>query len=139
MRGYNVYLEAPGRTQALLNIKWTLKSAGFRIRSTWHDGQAIPSALASKDHWKAGSIEQLQSSDSLVVICENNGRATPELAMMAGIALARGLEVIWIGAPVGALSAFKAVLQFNTAEDYRTHILQQMYSRPVSTAERLAA
>jgi hypothetical protein len=137
MRGYNVYLEAPGRTQALLNIKWTLKSAGFRIRSTWHDGQAIPS-LASKDHWKAGSIEQLQSSDSLVVICENNGRATPELAMMAGIALARGLEVIWIGAPVSALSAFKAVQQFNTVEDYRTHILQQMYSRPVAT-QRLAA
>ena len=31
MRGNGVYLEAPSRTQELLNIKWTLQSAGFRI------------------------------------------------------------------------------------------------------------
>jgi hypothetical protein len=78
MRGNNVYLEAPGRTQELLNIKWTLQSAGFRIGSTWHEGQASTLALSSKD-------------------------------------------------------------QFNTAEDYRKQILQQMYSQSVLTAERLAA
>jgi len=39
MRGNDVYLEAPGRTQELLNIKWTLQAAGFRIRSTWHEGK----------------------------------------------------------------------------------------------------
>jgi hypothetical protein len=39
MRGNHFYLEAPGRTQELLNIKWTLQSAGFRIGSTWHRGK----------------------------------------------------------------------------------------------------
>jgi hypothetical protein len=139
MRGNNVYLEAPGRTQELLNIKWTLQSAGFRIGSTWHEGQASTLALSSKDHWNAKSVEQLQDCDSLVVICGKNDRATPELAMMAGLALARGLQVIWIGPPVGGLSAFRAVWQFNTAEDYRKQILQQMYSQSASIAERLVA
>jgi hypothetical protein len=115
VHGYNIYLEAPGRSQELLNIKWTLKSAGSRIRSTWHDGQAGATALGSKDHCNARSVEQLQSCDSLVVICENKDRATPEIAMMAGVALARGLEVIWIGPPLGGLSTFRAVQQFNTA------------------------
>jgi hypothetical protein len=136
MRGNNVYLEAPGRTQELLNIKWTLQSGGFRIGSTWHEGQA---STSSKDHWNAKSVEQLQDCDSLVVICGRNDRATPELAMTAGLALARGLQVIWIGPPVGGLSAFRAVWQFNTAEDYRKQILQQMYSQSASITERLAA
>ncbi|MBV8830187.1 MAG: hypothetical protein JO108_13260 [Acidobacteriaceae bacterium] len=139
MPGHTVYLEAADRTQALLDIKWTLKSAGFRIRSTWHEGQASLLTSKSKDQWNVRSVEQLQRCDSLVVICENNDRAAPEVAMMAGVALARGLEVIWIGPLVGPLSAFEAVRQFDTAEHYRTQILQQMYFRPLSTAERLAA
>jgi hypothetical protein len=40
---------------------------------------------------------------------------------------------------VGGLTAFRAVSQFNTAEDYRKQILQQMYFQSVSTAERPAA
>jgi hypothetical protein len=36
-----VYLEAAGRTQELLNIKWTLKSGGFRIGSSWHEDSGI--------------------------------------------------------------------------------------------------
>jgi hypothetical protein len=59
--------------------------------------------------------------------------------MMAGIALARGLQVVWIGPPVGGLNAFRAVWRFNTAEDYRKQILQQMYSQSASIPERLAA
>ena len=139
MRGNGIYLEASGRTQELLNIKWTLQSAGFRIGSTWHESQTSTSTLASKDHWNTRSVEQLQLCDSLVVICGKNDRASPELAMTAGLALARGLQVIWIGPPLGGLSAFRAVQQFNTAEDYRKQILQQMYSQLASIAERLAA
>ena len=139
MRRNDVYLEASARRQELLNIKWTLRSAGFRIGSTWHEGQASLSTSASKDHWNPRSVEQLQTCDSLVVICETDDKAKPELAMMAGLALARGLQVIWIGPPVGGLSAFRAVCPFNTAEDYRKQILQQMYSQPALSAERLAA
>ena len=139
MRGNGIYLEAPGRTQELLNIKWTLQSAGFRIGSTWHESQTSTSTLASKDHWNARSVEQLQACDSLVVICGKNDRATPELAMTAGLALARGLQVVWIGPSFEGLDAFRAVRKFNTAEDYEKVILRQMYSEPASNRARRAA
>jgi hypothetical protein len=93
MRGNTVYLEAPGRTQDLLNIKWTLRSAGYDIRSTWHEGNAIASLLSFRDHWNASSVEQLQICDSLIVICGEGDSSMPELAMMAGFALARGIRL----------------------------------------------
>jgi hypothetical protein len=139
MRGNDVYLEAPDRTQDLLNIKWTLQCAGFSVRSTWHEGQVNASTLASTDHWDARSIEQLKVCDLLVVICGKDDKATSELAMMAGLALARGLQVIWIGRPARWLRAFRSVWQFNTAEDYRREILHEMYSQSASIAGRLAA
>ena len=85
MRGSNVYLEAPSRTQELLNIKWTLLAAGFRIASTWHEGQGSTWSLSPKDHWNAKGVEQLQTCDSLLVICGNDGKAVPEMALMAGL------------------------------------------------------
>jgi len=139
MRGNDVYLEAPGRTQELLNIKWTLQSGGFRIGSTWHEGQGSTSSLSSKHHWNAKGVEQLQRCDSLVVICGKDDRGIPEMAMMAGLALALGLQVVWIGSPIGGLTAFRAVWQFDTAEDYRKQIVQHRYSQSALTAERLAA
>jgi len=95
--------------------------------------------LSSKHHWNAKGVEQLQACESLVVICGKDDKGIPEVAMMAGLALARGLQVIWIGPHVGGPNAFRAVCHFNTAEDYRKQILQQMYSQSASTAERLAA
>jgi hypothetical protein len=137
MRRNDVYLEAANRTQELLNIKWSLRAAGYSLGSTWHDDDAA-AGLASKDHWNARSLEQLRACNSLVVICDKNG-AAPELAMMAGLALARDLQVIWIGSAIRGLSAFRSVRYFNRAEDYRKEILQQKYSRPGSAAEKLAA
>jgi hypothetical protein len=139
MRGNDVYLEAPSRTQELLNMKWTLKSAGFRVASTWHETQESTSSLLSKDHWDAKGVEQLYACHSLVVIRGKDDKAVPEMAMIAGLALARGLQVVWIGPPVAALNAFRAVSQFNTAEDYQKQILQQMHFQSASAAERLAA
>jgi hypothetical protein len=133
-----VYLEAPDRTQDLLNIKWALRSAGYAIGSTWHEGEAITSLLAFKDHWNARSVEQLQICDSLVVVC-NSDKAIPELAMMAAFALARGLEVLWIGSLVRGLTNFRAVQQLNTAEDFRKQILQQKYSQSTLAHENVAA
>jgi hypothetical protein len=139
MCGNDVYLEAPGRTQELLNIKWTLLSAGIRIASTWHDSQGSASSLSSEDHWNAKGVELLEACDSLVVICGKDDRPVPEMALMAGVALARGLQVVWIGPPVGGLDVFRAVWQFNSAEDYRKQILQQMYSQSASIQARVAA
>jgi len=118
-----IYLEALDRTQDLLNIKWTLLSAGYSIRSTWHDAEGSPSSL--KDHWNAKDVQQICSCDSLVISCDKSEGAAPELAMMAGVALAHGLQVIWIGPPVGALNAFAGARQFKTAEDYVNLVLRQ--------------
>jgi len=139
MRGSDVYLEAPGRTQELLNIKWTLLSAGFRIGSTWHERQGSTSSSSSRDHWSTKGVEQLNACDSLVVICGKDEKSAAEMAMMTGLAIARGLKVVWIGTRLGALNTFRAVWQFDTAEDYRKQVLQQMHSHSASTPERLAA
>jgi hypothetical protein len=140
MPGKTIYLDASDRTQDLLNIKWALRSVRYAIGSTWHEGQASTSFLAIKDHWNARRVEQLLTCDSLVVLCGKNDRATLELAMMAGVALAGGLGVIWIGSAVPGLSEFRAVQQFPTAEDFRRQILKHMYSPSTSRADdRLAA
>lgn len=134
-----VYLEAPHRTQDLLNIKWALRSAGYTIGSTWHDSEPGASAI-SGNHWNARRVEELQICDSLVVICGKGNKGTLELAMMAGFALARGLRVIWIAAPLLGLTDFRAVQLFDTPEDFRKHILNQMYAHSTSvTAEPIAA
>jgi hypothetical protein len=77
MRGHDVYLEAPGWTQELLSIKWALLSAGFRIGSTWHEGQGSTSSLSSEDHWNARGVEQLYACDSFVVICGKGDKLLP--------------------------------------------------------------
>jgi hypothetical protein len=41
------------------------------------------------------------------------GNATPELAMMAGSALARVIRVFWIGTPIEGLSGFDTVRHFD--------------------------
>ena len=139
MPGQTVYLEAPERTQDLLNIKWTLRSAGYAIGSAWHDDEASAPSVAFKDHWNARSLEQLQVCDSLVVICGKKDIAVPEVPMMAGFALARGLRVIWIGPPVCGLSDFRAMQQFDTPDEFLRQILQEMHSQPVPETEPLAA
>ncbi len=128
-----VYLEAPERTQDLLNIKWALRSAGYAIGSSWHDDEA------SAPHWNARSVEQLQLCDSLVVICGKPDSSALEVAMMAGFALARGLRVIWIGKPVCGLNDFRPMQQFDTADDFLKQLLIEMQSQPIPEAERLAA
>ena len=140
MPEHTVYLEAAKRTQDLLNVKWALRSAGYIIRSSWHDAATGTPHLESDHHWNAKSVEQLQACDSLVVICEKSDDAGMELAAMAGFALARGLRVIWIGRVVRALADLRAVQQFETAEEFRREVLGQIRpSAPASVPERLAA
>jgi hypothetical protein len=134
-----VYLEAAARTQDLLSIKWALKSAGYAIASTWHESETTSQPSGFPDRWNARVLKQLQICNSLIVLCGKTGAVIPELAMMAGFALAQGLRVIWIGNAVPGLSNFQGVRQFNTAEDFRKQILQQTHPQPLSVDERLAA
>jgi len=138
MPGPIVYLEAPDRTQELLTIKWTLLSAGFRIGSTWHE-RKTNGWPRFRDHASPINVYQMKSCDALIVIRGSSEEGIPGLAMMAGFALARGLEVIWIGRPIGALADFNAVLHFNTVEEYRAHVLQQKVPQLPWTAEPVAA
>jgi hypothetical protein len=137
MREKKAYLEASDRTQSLLNIKWALRSVGYSIGSSWHDADAI-TAPAFKGHWNANGIEQLQCCDLLVVIYGTGGTTTPELGMMAGFALARGIRISWIGTPMAGLSGFHTVTQFDSAERFPRELLSE-HSKSVWTSEQLAA
>ena len=134
-----VYLEAASRSQDLLSLKWALKSGGYSIRSTWHDAEALTSPPASPAHWSAAIAEKLRSCDSLVILSGDSGGFTAEMAIMAGFALAHGLQLIWIGRPVSSLADFHSVQHFDTADEFRRQILEQIYSQPVSIVKRLAA
>ena len=75
-----------------------------------------------------------------MIICEKSNDAGMELATMTDFALARGLRAPWIGRLVRALAGFRAVQQFDSAEEFRTEILRQVYSSSLdSVSARLAA
>jgi hypothetical protein len=121
------YLAAPKRTQDLLNIKWALRAAGYAVGSTWHDCEANVSRLVLEDQWNTQGMKQLQLCDSLAVVCGKAEQVPVELAMMAGFALARGLQVIWIGSPLRMLNDFGTVQQFDTAPEFQQQVLSEMY------------
>jgi hypothetical protein len=127
MPRHTVYLEAEERTQDLLNIKWALRSAGYMIGSTWHDSATIPSA---KGHWYSGTFKLLTSCDSLIVVAGKNGRTIPQLAIMAGFALARHLNVAWIGDAVEMIAELAAIQHFKDAEQFCRAIVQETYAQP---------
>ncbi len=134
-----VYLEGPDRTQDLLDIKWALRSGGYAIGSSWHDVDGSMSFLGSADHWNARGVEQLQACDLLVVVYGESEKVALEVPMMAGFALARGLQVVWVGPPVRGLADFGAVRQYATAEDFRRQILLEMDTQSGLTNDRLVA
>jgi len=134
-----VYLDGPDCTQDLLDIKWSLRSAGYEIGSTWHDVEGSLSFLGSAHHWNENRVEQLQICDLLVVVCGDNEKTVLEVPMMAGFALARGLSVIWIGPPVRGLTDFRSVRHYDTAEDFRKQILLEVTTHADLTRDRLVA
>ncbi len=91
------------------------------------------------NRWNPKRIEQLQACDVLVVIFGKGDKSAVELAMMAGFALARGLRVIWTGPPVRGLIDFRAVQLFDTAEDFRKHVLKRMYTHATSVSSEPVA
>lgn len=133
-----VYLEAAERTQDLLNIKWALRSAGHAIVSKWHDGDAGAFRGASKNHWTPNDFDRLQKCDMLVVLSGQTCEGTAAIAMMAGFALAHGIKVCWIGGRVSSVNKFPGIQMFDTADEFRTRIVQAA-SEPSPTAERLVA
>ena len=119
-----VYLESQARTQDVYNAKWAFRAAGCRVHSTWHDE---PSS-SPRDAQTRGSLwrlEQIRQSDSLVVMAGDAGNVSPELAFLVGFALAKGLELIWVGKPCDMLAQFRSVRHFANVEQLRKYLLNE--------------
>jgi hypothetical protein len=112
------YLEAPARTEDLLHTKRALRAAGCAIGSTWHDEIATSHASESNGDWIAGRLEELNRCDALIVLCGEKYRTPLQIPLLAGYALTRGLQVIWIGSSVRVASDRRSVAQFETVEEF---------------------
>lgn len=131
------YLDAPTRTQDLLNTKWTLRGAGFSIGSTWHEGEGSSCLLTAEEHWNEKRLAQLRACDVLVVLSRPNSEH--ELAAMAGFALASGLSVVWIGSSNPFSAGYRSVQYFATAEEFQKHAIVSRSERPSVVTTALAA
>jgi hypothetical protein len=118
-----VYIDAPGKTQDLFTVKWALRAAGYSIKSTWHDEPNAPSNNP-RSHWSPERIEQIISSDVLVVVCGKHDAIQRELAICAGIAIGRALKIIWIGSQIDILNHFRTVTYFSTVDEFRKELLE---------------
>jgi len=113
-----VFLEAPSRSQDLVTLKWMLRSAGYRVASTWHDS---PPPLFD-GHWKSLPIDEMKPLDTLVVLRQAEEAIPGQLGLLAGFALARGVQVIWIGEPIEPLNQLPNVRCFPSLETFRRQL-----------------
>ena len=133
------FLEAPCRSQELITLKWVLRSSGYEIASTWHD--VTPAAsFAPEVHWTYAQMEQMTPFDTLVISRRDQEEIPAQLGLTVGFAIARNLEVIWIGTPLEPLSQFRNVYCFPSVEAFQRHLLLEEKTRAESPARaRLAA
>jgi len=110
------YLEASARTQDLLDAQRALRAAKCAIGSTWHD-EAPRSHPADSEAWITERFNELNQCDVLIVLCGSKLTTPLQVPLLAGYALARGLQVIWIGSSVRVASGHQNVAQFGTVEE----------------------
>jgi len=123
------FLEAPALTQDLLTLKWLLRSSGYELASTWHETSPIASVKASA-HWTRARMEEIRSFDTLVVLRHDQEQVPAELALGVGFAVARKVNVIWIGVPFESLSQFGNVQCFATLEEFKKYLAFEKHSQP---------
>ena len=111
-----VYLEAAARTQELLTVKWTLRSFGYTIASTWHE-EPLVSASTQQSHSSRQRLDELKSCD-LVVIVRGTEELPMDVAVTLGFAAARNLQVICIGGSVD-LPVVARTRYFPSIEEFR--------------------
>jgi hypothetical protein len=112
------YLEASARTADLLDVKRALRAAGRAIGSTWHDQAATSCPPDANADWIAGRLQELNRCDALIVLCGAKYRTPLQIPLLAGHALARGLQVIWIGSSVRIAGKRRNMAQFETVEEF---------------------
>jgi hypothetical protein len=112
-----VYLEASARTRDLLTAQRALRAAKCFIGSTWHDQAAEGSEIAGVD-WITGRYQELDRCDALIILCGEKHKTTLQVPLLVGYALARGLQVVWIGSSVRFASNNINMTQFETVADF---------------------
>jgi hypothetical protein len=127
------FLEAPCRSQELITLKWVLRSSGYEIASTWHDAPPTAS-FPSQVHWTSAQMEQMTPFDTIVILWRAHEEIPAQLALTVGFAIARNLEVIWIGTPLEPLSQFRNVHCFASVEAFQRHLLLEEKTRAESPA-----
>ncbi|MGI9072925.1 MAG: hypothetical protein ACR2JB_16820 [Bryobacteraceae bacterium] len=118
-----VYLEASARTRDLLDAQRALRAAKWVIGSTWHDRAALSDSSVAGVDWITERYEELDQCDALIILCGEKRKTTFQVPLLAGYALARGLQVIWIGSSLRIASnnanmAQGNVVQFDTVEEF---------------------
>jgi hypothetical protein len=112
------YLEAPARTQHLLDAQQALRATECAIGSTWHDETVMSHAADPNGDWIAERLEELNRCDALIVLCGGKTTAPLQVPLLVGYALARGLQVIWIGSSLQIASNHPNLAQFGTVEEF---------------------
>jgi hypothetical protein len=113
-----VYLEASARTRDLLTAQRALRAAKCFIGSTWHDQAAISDPSAAGVDWITGRYQELDRCDALIILCGEKHKTTLQVPLLVGYALARGLQVVWIGSSVRIASNNINMTQFETVADF---------------------
>jgi hypothetical protein len=111
------YLEASTRTQDLLDTQRALRAAEYGIGSTWHE-EVGSSHCSDPEGWITQRFEELNRCDALIVLCGHTLKIPLQVPLLAGHALARGLQVIWIGSSVRVAGGHRNMAQFGTVEEF---------------------
>lgn len=127
--GAVAFLDAPCRSQELISLKWVLRSFRYEIASTWHDASSTAS-FAPQAHWTRARMEEMTPFDTLVVLCRDHEEIPIQLGLAVGFALARSVEVFWIGVLLEPLSQFRNVHCFPSVEAFEKHLLLEQKTRP---------
>lgn len=115
-----VYIDAATRTQDVLSLKWALRGVGYGIGSTWHDSPGP--VLKPESHWNEFRVTELDRCNELFVIFEGRSESAANLAAMAAVALARGMQVTWIGPKLPSIGHFPGLRHFATLPDFGQQI-----------------
>jgi hypothetical protein len=100
-------------------MKWTLRGKGHTIASTWHEDPRA-GLMEFDDHWSSSRLAKIGQSDILVVLA-GSLHENASLAATAGIAVAHGIQVIWIGPIVEPLSHQRTLQHFNSIAEFYRH------------------
>jgi hypothetical protein len=133
-----VYLEAPAKSQHLLTTKWTLRSCGHVIASTWHEESRLASS-GPQSHWAWQRLEGMKSCDALVVIGGPEKELPLELAFTVGFAAAHNLQVIWLGSPIDLPGGFRAIHFVATLDELQKQLLENDSRQTCSSGDLVAA